>query len=92
MSGRVILVMGGGRGRWFVVVLVRCVIHAGHLLRYSPPVSPTRQDRRPPSWPVCRYGAQEDVEIAAETGTFGRRMLRVPDRKGSWAEMSIGVG
>ena len=45
MPGRVTLVMGGGRGRWFVVLLVGCVIHPGPSLRYSPPVSTERQDR-----------------------------------------------
>ena len=48
MSGRVTLLMRGGRGRWFVVLLVGCVIHPGPSLRYSPPVSTKRQDRRGP--------------------------------------------
>ena len=46
MPSRVPLVMGVGRGRWFVVLLVGCVIHPGPSLRYSPPVSTNRQDRR----------------------------------------------
>ena len=82
MPGRVTLVMGGGCGRWFVVLLVGCVIHPGPSLRYSPPVSTKRQDpqglskRTGPG--LCRSDGQQIVEIGGETGAFGRRMLRVP--------------
>ena len=78
MPRRVTLVMGGGRGRRFVVLLVGCVIHPGLSLRYSPPVSTKRQDPQgaaQPGWP-SRWPKRHGTPRVRKQGVLDRRTAR----------------